>query len=120
MNAIRRILLVFAALMGCIAGAFASEDGGKGAARRPKVALVLCGGGAKGAAHIGALKVLEEARVPIDMIVGTSIGGLVGGLYAMGYSAAELDSIVSGCDWKYLLSDNSYSRQDESFDGRSV
>ena len=88
--------------------------------RRPKVALVLCGGGAKGAAHIGALKVLEEARVPIDMIVGTSIGGLVGGLYAMGYSAAELDSIVSGCDWKYLLSDNSYSRRDESFDGRSL
>ena len=120
MNAIRRILLVFAALMWCVVGAFASEDGGKGVARRPKVALVLCGGGAKGAAHIGALKVLEEARVPIDMIVGTSIGGLVGGLYAMGYSAAELDSIVSGCDWKYLLSDNSYSRRDESFDGRSL
>ena len=120
MNAIRRILLVFAALVGCVAGAFASEDGANGVARRPKVALVLCGGGAKGAAHIGALKVLEEARVPIDMIVGTSIGGLVGGLYAMGYSAAELDSIVSGCDWKYLLSDNSYSRRDESFDGRNL
>lgn len=86
--------------------------------KRPKVALVLCGGGAKGAAHIGALKVLEEVGMPIDMVVGTSIGGLVGGMYAMGYNAAELDSIVAGCDWKYLLSDNAYSRRDESFTGK--
>lgn len=86
---------------------------------RPKVALVLCGGGAKGAAHIGVLKVLEEAGVPIDMIVGTSIGGLVGGIYAMGYSADEIDAIVSECDWKYLLSDNT-SRRDASFAQKSI
>lgn len=114
-----RLMLVCAAVMAAVGPLCAAGDG-ENPPRRPKVALVLCGGGAKGAAHIGALKVLEEANVPIDMIVGTSIGGLVGGLYAMGYSAAELDSIVSGCDWKYLLSDNSYSRRDESFDARSM
>lgn len=94
----------------CCNMAFAKAD----APGRPKVALVLCGGGAKGAAHIGVLKVLEEVGMPIDMIVGTSIGGLVGGIYAMGYSADEIDEIVSGCDWKYLLSDNT-SRRDASF-----
>ena len=83
--------------------------------KRPKVALVLCGGGAKGAAHVGALRVMEQAKVPIDMIVGTSIGGLVGGMYAMGYNARQLDSIFLVSDWRYLLSDNSYSRKDESF-----
>ena len=114
-----RLMLLCAVVMAA-AGPLCADGEDGTARRRPKVALVLCGGGAKGAAHIGALKVLEEANVPIDMIVGTSIGGLVGGLYAMGYSAAELDSIVSNCDWKYLLSDNSYSRRDESFDGRSL
>ncbi len=114
-----KLMLLCAAVMAA-AGPLCADGADGSLRRRPKVALVLCGGGAKGAAHIGALKVLEEANVPIDMIVGTSIGGLVGGLYAMGYSAAELDSIVSGCDWKYLLSDNSYSRRDESFDGRSM
>ena len=88
--------------------------------KRPKVALVLCGGGAKGAAHVGALRVMEQANVPIDMIVGTSIGGLVGGLYAMGYNAMQLDSILSASDWRYLLSDNSSSRKDESFATKMV
>ena len=52
---------------------------------RPTVGLVLCGGGAKGAAHIGAIKVLEEYGVPVDLVVGTSMGALVGGMYSMGY-----------------------------------
>jgi len=86
---------------------------------RPKVALVLCGGGAKGAAHVGVLKVLEEAGVPIDMIVGTSIGGLVGGIYAMGYKADEIEAIISNCDWKYLLSDNT-ARRDASFMQKNI
>jgi len=58
-----------------------------------KVGLVLSGGGAKGLAHIGALKVIEEAGVSIDYIGGTSMGAIVGALYASGYSAAELDSL---------------------------
>ena len=57
-------------------------------AQRPKVAVVLCGGGAKGAAHIGVLKVLEEYGIPIDMIAGTSMGALIGGLYAVGHPVA--------------------------------
>lgn len=116
---IGKICLMIAALLMCC-GTASGEPVQKGGGKRPKVALVLCGGGAKGAAHIGALKVLEEVGMPIDMIVGTSIGGLVGGIYAMGYNAAELDSIVAGCDWKYLLSDNTYSRRDESFTGKML
>ncbi len=73
---------------------------------RPKVALVLGGGGAKGMAHVGVLKVIERAGIPVDMICGTSIGSLVGGLYAMGYSASELDTLVRHQDWTFLLSDN--------------
>ena len=79
---------------------------------RKKVAVVLSGGGAKGVAHIGALKVIEQAGLPIDMIAGTSMGSLVGGLYAIGYNAHSLDSIARGMDWSYVLSDReNLSRQ---------
>ena len=63
------------------------------------------GGGAKGVSHIGVLKVLEEAGIPIDYIAGTSMGAIVGGLYAIGYSATEIDSMVASQDWQLLLSD---------------
>ena len=72
---------------------------------RKKVGLVLGGGGAKGVSHIGVLKVLEEAGIPIDYIAGTSMGAIVGGLYSIGYSAAEIDSMVASQDWQLLLSD---------------
>lgn len=75
------------------------------AKKRKKVAIVLSGGGAKGVAHIGALKVIERAGIPIDMIVGTSMGSIVGGLYACGNDAHTLDSIVRMQNWSYLLSD---------------
>ena len=73
--------------------------------RRPKVAVVLSGGGAKGMAHIGALRVIERAGLPIDIITGTSMGALIGGLYSIGYDAETLDSLVGVQDWKFLLSD---------------
>ena len=73
---------------------------------RPTVAVVLAGGGAKGASHIGVLKYLEEKGIPIDFVAGTSMGGLMGGLYAMGYSATEIDSIVRSIDWNVMMSDN--------------
>ena len=73
---------------------------------RPTVAVVLAGGGAKGAAHIGVLKYLEEKGMPIDFVAGTSMGALMGGLYAMGYSAEEIDSIVRSIDWNMMMSDN--------------
>lgn len=72
---------------------------------RKKVAVVLSGGGAKGMAHIGVLKVIEEAGIPIDIVTGTSMGSIIGGLYAIGYDALTLDSIVRAQDWSYVLSD---------------
>lgn len=77
-------------------------------AGRKKVGLVLSGGGAKGVAHIGVLKVLEEAGIPIDYIAGTSMGSIVGGLYAVGYDAHRLDSLVRIQNWAFLLSDKVY------------
>ena len=66
---------------------------------RPKVALVLGGGGAKGAATVGALKYVEKSEVPIDMVVGTSIGSIVGGMYAVGYRHEQLDSLFRTQQW---------------------
>ncbi len=74
-------------------------------AKRKKVAVVLSGGGAKGMAHIGVLKVLERAGIPIDIITGTSMGSIVGGLYAIGYNATALDSLVRKQDWTYIITD---------------
>lgn len=75
------------------------------AQERKKVGVVLSGGGAKGVAHIQALKVIEEAGIPIDYIVGTSMGSIIGGLYSIGYTPQQLDSMVRKQDWMFLLSD---------------
>ena len=74
--------------------------------QRPKVGLVLSGGAAKGMAHVGVLKVIEEAGLKIDYIGGTSMGGLVAALYAIGYDADTLASMVATLDWDRLLSDD--------------
>lgn len=76
------------------------------AGERLKVGLVLGGGGAKGAAEIGALKVIEEVGVPIDYIAGTSIGSIVGGLYAMDVRSRQLDSLFVNQDWLQLFTNN--------------
>ena len=73
------------------------------AGARPRVGLVLAGGGAKGGAHVGVLKVLEELHVPIDCIAGTSMGALVGGGYASGIPAKGLEEFVTGIDWKSVV-----------------
>ena len=72
---------------------------------RPKVALVLSGGGARGIAHIGVLKVLEELRVPVDMVLGTSMGSLVGGTYAAGLTPSELETKVRAINWDTIFKD---------------
>ena len=72
---------------------------------RKKVAVVLSGGGAKGMAHIGVLKVIEKAGIPVDIITGTSMGSIVGGLYSIGYNANALDSLVRKQDWSYVITD---------------
>ncbi len=71
----------------------------------PKIGLVLGGGGARGASHIGVLKVLEENHIPIDYIVGTSMGAIVGGLYASGMSPEEMEENFKSVDWKDLFTD---------------
>ena len=76
-----------------------------GHAQTPRIGIALSGGAARGLAHIGVLKVLEQAGIPVDMIAGTSMGSVVGGLYAVGYNAAQLDTIVRAQDWFRLLSD---------------
>lgn len=73
------------------------------AQQRPKVGLVLSGGGAKGTSHVAVLKAIEKAGVPIDVVVGTSMGAIVGGLYSYGYSTNQLDSLVRNQDWMQLL-----------------
>ncbi len=73
------------------------------ASGRPKIGLALAGGGAKGLAHIGVLRWMEEHRIPVDAVAGTSMGGLVGGIYASGYNAAELRTFVDQLDWQILL-----------------
>lgn len=92
----------------------AGQAGASDESPRPKIGLVLSGGGAKGAAHIGVLKVLEENHIPIDMIAGTSFGAIVGGLYAAGYSASELETMLETIDWSAVLSSRA-PRADRSF-----
>lgn len=72
---------------------------------RPRIGLVLSGGGARGLAHIGVLRVLEEMKVPVDLIVGTSMGAVVGGAYASGRSVDELEALVKSAHWNAILAD---------------
>src|SRR5271169_1880423 len=72
---------------------------------RPRICLVLSGGGARGMAHIGVLKILEQMKVPIDCIAGTSMGAVVGGLYASGMSAREIDATMRSVDWQAAFRD---------------
>ena len=77
--------------------------------KRPKIGLVLGGGGAKGAAHAGALQIIEEVGIPIDYIAGTSIGSIVGGLYACGYRSKQIQDMFLSQEWASLLTDRSDS-----------
>lgn len=74
-------------------------------ATRPTVGLVLSGGGARGAAHVGVIKVLDDLQIPIDFVAGTSMGAIVGGLYASGMTADELVQVIETADWSALLAD---------------
>ncbi len=76
-----------------------------GGSKRPTVALVLSGGGARGFAHIGVLRVLRELHIPVDMVVGTSMGSVIGGAYAAGASVAELDAMARDTDWDSVIAD---------------
>ena len=100
----KKYLLVFLMLICCGLSVNAQQqnEGGK---TRPKVGLVLGGGGAKGAAAIGILKELEREKIPIDYIAGTSIGAIIGGLYVQGYRADDLEKLFRSQNWLALLAD---------------
>lgn len=89
------------------------------APNRKKVGVILSGGGAKGVVHVGALKVLEEAGIPIDYISGTSMGAIIGGLYAAGYDTQTLDSLLRAQNWPELFSDR-VSRRNLSLAEREI
>ncbi|MBD3165280.1 hypothetical protein GF324_01660, partial [bacterium] len=78
---------------------------------RPRVGLILSGGAAKGLAHIGVLQVIEEAGLEVDIVTGTSMGAIVGGLYSIGYTPDEIADIVRDTDWNVLFSDRSRRRE---------
>jgi NTE family protein len=88
---------------------------------RPKVGLVLSGGGARGSAHVGVLKVMEELRIPVDFVVGTSMGAIVGGLYSSGLSPDEMEEAFRSVDWSTAFNDKpdrkniSYRRKEDDF-----
>ena len=96
-------LWILAAILTLCGTVYAQQDSVRN--ERKKVAIVLSGGGAKGMAHIGALKVIEKAGIPIDIITGTSMGSIIGGLYSIGYNANSLDSMVRVQDWSYVITD---------------
>jgi len=85
---------------------------------RPTVALVLSGGGAKGAAHVGVIRRMEELNIPVDIVLGTSMGGLVSGLFSMGYNSYEMEEILTDADWGRLITDKmplEYRSLDEKY-----
>ncbi len=88
----------------------AARSSASTAGQRPRIGLVLSGGGAKGLAHIGILKAIDSAGLKVDYITGTSMGSILGGLYAIGYSADSIEKIARGIDWDLLLSNQSSMR----------
>ncbi|MBQ3699511.1 MAG: patatin-like phospholipase family protein [Prevotella sp.] len=110
------VLMIVAVLMTGTANAQLDST----AVKRKKVGVVLSGGGAKGMAHIGVLKVLEKAGIPVDIVTGTSIGSIVGGLYAIGYNAHSLDSMVRTQDWTYVITDKEDLRNQSYLDRKKM
>ena len=86
---------------------------------RPRIGLALAGGGGKGWAHVGVLKVLEELHVPIDCIAGTSAGSIIGGVYASGMSPQEIEEVVSKSDWGVMFQDSA-PRKDQGFEQKRL
>lgn len=105
LNSICIVSYVFFMLLMLFPETSFSQEIKKDSVKRPKIGLVLSGGGAKGFAHIGVLKVLEEAGIKIDYIGGTSMGSVIGGLYASGYNASQIDSIFKKTNFDDLIND---------------
>src|ERR1700741_1167689 len=80
-------------------------------AQRPTVGVAFGGGSARGIAHVGVIRWFEEHRIPIDLAAGTSMGGLVGGAFATGMDAAELQQLIGAADWDQLLGDSTFAHR---------
>ncbi len=106
-------------LIGIEADAAEPSSSGKYIAERPKVALVLSGGGAKGASHVGVLRYLQEVGIPVDMVVGTSMGSIIGAMYSLGYSPETMEEILSNIDWSYYMGDK-LERTDLSYGAKML
>ena len=106
-------ILIISLVMGAASSVYAAQED-LDTGDRFKIGLALSGGGARGAAHIGVLKVLEENRIPVDYIVGTSMGAIVGAFYASGMSPDELEAVISHIDWSDAFIDR-IPRKDRSF-----
>src|SRR5215469_13500919 len=100
MNPLRDFLPV---LLVCVASTVGFTQDSTNSEKQPKLGLVLEGGGALGLAHIGVIQYLEEHRIPVSYIAGTSMGGLVGGVYATGRNAAEVRDVVKGIKWDEVI-----------------
>ncbi|SGY96787.1 Putative uncharacterized protein [Moritella viscosa] len=100
------LAFIFLHLNTAIAAETASDSGNNNEQQRPKIGLALSGGGAKGAAHLGVIKYLEKNNIPVDYIAGTSMGSFIGGMYAMGRSTEQIESILSEYDWSQGYNDD--------------
>ncbi len=101
----------FAAAAAAVTASAATTSTAASPQVRPRICLVLSGGGARGMAHIGVLKILEQMKIPIDCIAGTSMGAVVGGLYASGMTAAEIESTIRSVDWQDAFRDSPPRRE---------
>ncbi|HSM69573.1 MAG TPA: patatin-like phospholipase family protein, partial [Xanthomonadales bacterium] len=112
MNAVRVTLaLLLCLVLGSPALARAATAPSQAEPGRPKIGLALSGGGARGGAHVGVLKKLEELGVPVDYIAGTSMGAIIGGFYAAGYSADQIEILLNETDWNAALTDQPQRRE---------
>src|SRR5271167_4241782 len=111
-----------ALILVCITSTFGLSQNPPTTETRPKIGLVLQGGGALGLAHVGVITWLEEHHIPVAYVAGTSMGGLVGGVYATGHNAAEMRKIVSGIPWDEVMAgqtpfdDLSFRRKEDARD----
>jgi len=108
------LAVIFVAVISPALAQQADTEATAAQASRPKIGLALSGGGARGAAHIGVLKVLEEHGIPIDYIAGTSMGSIVGGLYSIGMSPDEITAAIESIDWDHVF-DDLPAREERSF-----
>jgi NTE family protein len=105
---------ILAGLAAALPPLSAADDAHGRDAHRPRIGLVLAGGGARGIGHVGVIQLLEELNIQVDCVAGTSMGSIVGGLYAAGYTSEEMRAWLQECDWERMLSD-SLPRQDRGF-----